>query len=153
MAGSRASHHQQQDQTWLATEGNDDPSTTTPHGHDHPDRTPTTADTATTPRSPDTRDTTSQAIPHGYGRHRLPDASGPADTSAGADGAPGDDGVLDEFDHSYFSEVERIRLRRWRKVCAQRPPLTREQIETVGALLRAMDQRRAENTRSTTRKK
>jgi hypothetical protein len=32
-------------------------------------------------------------------------------------------------------------------VCAQRPELTREQIETVGALLRAMDQRKA-NTAS-----
>ena len=62
-------------------------------------------------------------------------------------------GVLDEFDHSYFSGVEQIRLRRWRKVCAQRPPLTREQIEAVGALRRAMDQRRVENTRNTTHKK
>ena len=49
----------------------------------------------------------------------------------------------DEFDDPYFSDAERVRLRRWRAVCAQRPALTREQIETVGALLRAMDQRKA----------
>ena len=52
-----------------------------------------------------------------------------------------------EFDDPYFSDAERVRLRRWRAVCAQRPELTREQIETVGALLRAMDQRKA-NTAS-----
>jgi hypothetical protein len=33
-------------------------------------------------------------------------------------------------------------------VCAQRPELTREQIETVGALLRAMDQRKANSARA-----
>ena len=49
------------------------------------------------------------------------------------DGSPADDeGDQDEFDDSYFSEAERVRLRRWRKVCALRPPLSEEQIETVG---------------------
>ena len=32
---------------------------------------------------------------------------------------------------------------RWRAICAQRPVLTRDQIELVAALLRTMDQRRA----------
>jgi hypothetical protein len=51
----------------------------------------------------------------------------------------------DEFDDPYFSDAERVRLRR-RAICAQRPELTREQIETVGALLRALDQRKASKT-------
>jgi hypothetical protein len=48
----------------------------------------------------------------------------------------------DEFDVPYFSEKERERLRRWRAICAKRPELTREQIESVGALLRTLEQRR-----------
>jgi hypothetical protein len=39
-------------------------------------------------------------------------------------------------------DAERERLRRWREICAQRPPLTRRQVEEVGALLRAIDERR-----------
>jgi hypothetical protein len=49
----------------------------------------------------------------------------------------------EEFNDPYFTEAERDRLKRWRVICSQRPALTREQIETVGALLRAMGQRRA----------
>jgi hypothetical protein len=59
----------------------------------------------------------------------------------------------DEFDDPYFSAAERERLQHWRRVCAQRPPLTREQIDTVGALLRALDQRRASKTDTSNAKK
>lgn len=48
-----------------------------------------------------------------------------------------------QVDVPYFSEEEREQLRRWRAICAQRPPMTRERIESVGALLRALEQRRA----------
>jgi hypothetical protein len=57
------------------------------------------------------------------------------------DETEGDD--QDEFGDPYFTAAERKRLRRWRAICAQRPALTRDQIESVGALLRTMDQRRS----------
>jgi hypothetical protein len=49
----------------------------------------------------------------------------------------------DEFEDPYFSDADRVRLRRWRAICAQRPAFTREQIESIGALLRTLEQRRA----------
>ena len=61
----------------------------------------------------------------------------------------GGDNQADEFDVPYFSEEEREQLRRWRAICAQRPPMTRGQIESVGALLRALEQRRAPDRAAT----
>jgi hypothetical protein len=47
-------------------------------------------------------------------------------------------GSTDEVFDDYFTEAERERLNRWRVICAQRPELTREQIESAGALLQEM---------------